>query len=182
MIKVQMRIDDVIDVIEAPSSSLKPLDKIRLHVVPTLHRNPLLPIPDTWTNDDLMAGDDDQETLHQSPQETTLVDEIGSQPRCTRNVSKIKFRNKPLKRCCGIQLSDAEHRGITDLPAQSLHLVTVPWLPQTGRMSRIVTASLVDREGPVGCSTGAPVEWFSRTRIGARAASRLSRHDFARSQ
>jgi hypothetical protein len=77
MIKMQMRIHNVIDAIEFPASSSKPVEEIRLQVVPSGHGNPPLPIPDTWINNDLVAGDDDQERLHQSLQPAPLVDEIG---------------------------------------------------------------------------------------------------------
>ena len=80
VVEMQMRIDDVLNPAELCAGSLEPIEEVRLEVVPARHRCPLLPIPDTWINDDLLARDDDQEPQNHSPQATGPVNEIGCHP------------------------------------------------------------------------------------------------------
>jgi len=72
--------------------------------------------------------------LNQSLQSTLLINEIRCQPGIARDPSKIKLGNEALQRGGGIQFAKAEHRGITNLPAENVHGATVPWLSQAGRV------------------------------------------------
>jgi hypothetical protein len=47
-----------------------------------------------------------------------------------------------LQRRCGVQLRDTQNRRIANAPAESVHIVTVAWLLQTGRVEGGVAASL----------------------------------------
>jgi hypothetical protein len=73
--------------------------------------------------------------------EVILIHEIRCQPVRTRDI-KIKFWNEALQRRCGVQLRDTQNRRIANAPAESLHIVTVAWLLQTGRVESGVAASL----------------------------------------
>jgi hypothetical protein len=85
----------------------------------------------------------DQERLNQSLETTHLVNKIGCQPCRTGDSSRIELRNKTLKRGHGVHFPDTKDRGITYMPAQNLHVATLPWL--RGRSTSIMSrSSLID--------------------------------------
>jgi len=57
--------------------------------------------------------------------------------------SRIEPRNEPLKRGHGVHFPDTKDRGITYMPAQNLHVATLPW--HRGRSTSIMSpSSLID--------------------------------------
>ena len=120
VIKMQMRIDDVIDVTRRHAGRLESGEKVRLYVVPSRDCDTFLAIADTSIDHDRVAVDEYQERLNQSPRTPCLINEMGPQPRVAGDGRKIKFGNQTLKCGRGIQLRDTDHRGIADAPARKL--------------------------------------------------------------
>ena len=80
-----------------------------------------------------MSANEDYERLHQPPQPTRLVNKIRPQPGVARDVTEIKLWNQTFERGRRIQFSDTQDRGITDLPAEDVHLATLPLVLSAGR-------------------------------------------------
>src|SRR4029453_7066814 len=113
VIKMQVRIEDVIDSIRLHVGGMQPVEKIRVQVVPTWDRGTSLSIADTRINDDRLAINHDQERLHHPPQTTRLVNKIGCQPGRSGDSRQIELGNQPLKRRRGVHISYAYDGAIT---------------------------------------------------------------------
>src|SRR6476659_7791324 len=134
---MQMRVDDVIDVTRRHAGRLESGEKVRLQVVPSPDCDASLAIANTRIDHDRVADDEYHERLNQSPRAPCLINEMRPQPRVAGDGRKIKFGNQTLKCGRGIQLRDTNHRGITDAPAEQVHLATVPPVLPASRVSSI---------------------------------------------
>jgi hypothetical protein len=93
VVKMQVCIDDVIDSARFHSGCSKPAEKIGVQVVPSGDRDTCFSISDTRIDNDRLASYHDQERLYQTSETTHLIDEIGSQPWRTGDVSRIQDGN-----------------------------------------------------------------------------------------
>jgi hypothetical protein len=81
VIKMQMRIDDVINLTWCRAGRLESGNEVCVQVVPPWDCRPPLPIADTRIDHDRVVGDEYHKRLNQSARTPCIINEVRPQPR-----------------------------------------------------------------------------------------------------